>query len=89
MKKLIICMILMLLLTGCADNVPYTLNTMTEPVGFWYGLWHGWIVGFAWICSLFSDNIAIYASYNNGGWYDFGFILGIGAFAGGSSSAAR
>lgn len=68
-------------LTGCADTVAFLQAGQIEPVGFWYGLWHGMILPFAWIGSLFSDNIAIYAIYNNGGWYDFGFALGVGGLA--------
>ena len=40
------------------------------------------IILFSWIVSLFSDEIAIYAVYNNGAWYDFGFVLGIGSVGG-------
>jgi hypothetical protein len=50
---------------------------MPVSVGFWYGLWHGFILPISWICSLFMDEVAIYAVYNNGGWYDFGFVLGV------------
>jgi uncharacterized membrane protein len=67
------------LLTGCADTVGFTDAASREPVGFWYGLWHGLIAPIAWLVSLFYDDVAIYAIYNNGGWYDFGFMLGIGA----------
>ncbi|RLI63009.1 MAG: hypothetical protein DRO67_06410 [Candidatus Asgardarchaeum californiense] len=69
---------LVVLLTGCADTVTCTQAIQMEPVGFWYGLWHGMITPIAWIVSLFDDDTAIYAIYNNGGWYDFGFIWGIG-----------
>jgi hypothetical protein len=86
-SKLIFCGLLLVLLTGCADTVPVT--TTHETVGFWYGLWHGLILPFAWIVSLFDSDVAIYAIYNNGGWYDFGFVLGLGAFGGSSSSATR
>ena len=48
--------------------------------GFWLGLWHGLIFPLAWIVSLFAHNIAIYAVPNNGGWYDFGYFLGIVVF---------
>lgn len=68
----------MLLLSGCADAVSFTEAASKEPVGFWYGLWHGWIAPIAWVISLFDSDVAIYAIYNNGGWYNFGFILGIG-----------
>lgn len=66
-----------LLFTGCADSVEYTLADEREQVGFWYGLWHGMIVVISFIVSLFDDNVSTYAVYNNGGWYDFGFIIGI------------
>jgi hypothetical protein len=52
-----------------------------EPVGFLHGLWHGFISPFALFCSLFNDNVAIYAIYNNGEWYDFGYMLGVGGLA--------
>ena len=75
---LLLVMFVFLLLSGCADFVTFSEASEISPVGFWYGLWHGIILPFAWIVSLFSDSTAIYAIYNNGGWYDFGFILGCG-----------
>jgi hypothetical protein len=48
--------------------------------GFWAGLWHGLIFPLAWIVSLFADKVAIYSVPNNGGWYDFGYFLGIVVF---------
>jgi hypothetical protein len=88
MKKILL-ILLVLSLSGCADRVTFTQAATIAPVGFWYGLWHGLIAPFSWIISLFSDSVAIYAIYNNGGWYDFGFILGIGALGGGASSGSR
>lgn len=76
------------LATGCADTVSFQNAAARAPVGFWYGLWHGMICPIAWLVSLFSDDVAIYAIYNNGGWYDFGFVLGAGILGGGSSKAA-
>ena len=70
------------LLSGCADTTTFIEAMDTDPVGFWHGLWHGMIVTFSWVGSLFMDDIAVYAIYNNGGWYDFGFVLGIGSIAG-------
>ena len=88
MKKVIIfsVAILMLFLTGCAEQIPYQLVDGHELVGFWHGLWHGLLLPISWFVSLFSDNTAIYAVYNNGGWYDFGFMLGVGGFSGSSSA---
>ena len=48
--------------------------------GFLLGLWHGFIFPVAWLVSLFVPSIAIYAVPNNGGWYDFGYFLGIVVF---------
>lgn len=75
------------MLSGCADTVSFEQADQLTKVGFWYGLWHGMILPFAWIGSLFSDEIAIYAIYNNGGWYDFGFIIGAGSLGGGAASS--
>ncbi len=62
-----------------------------EPAGFWLGLWHGIIVPVTFIISLFRDDTTIYAAFNTGGWYNFGFILGSGAygFLGGNRSGGR
>lgn len=75
---------------GCADiniaqgNVDFCGRAMS---GFWWGLWHGLIAPFAFVGSLFEPDIAVYDICNNGGWYDFGFCLGIGAFTSGSHQA--
>ena len=61
--------------SGCADSVTFQQAVSINPVGFWHGI----ILPISWFVSLFSDNYAIYAIYNNGGWYDFGFVLGCGA----------
>lgn len=88
MKKLILVSVC-LLLAGCADGVSLYRAAGMEQVGFLHGFWHGLIILFSFIGSLFSDDIAVYATYNTGGWYDFGFLMGIGAFSGGSSTRAR
>ena len=80
MKYLLI-LLGLLFLNGCADYVTFNQAQQIIPVGFWYGLWHGIILPISWIVSLFDDSVAIYAIYNNGGWYDFGFILGCGVFS--------
>jgi len=77
------------LFTGCADVTLIEECTTVAPYGFWGGLWHGIVAPFAFIGSLFSDDIAMYALNNNGGWYDFGFVLGAGILFGGGSSASK
>lgn len=74
------------LLAACAQTVSLPPEIAGDnPPGFWLGLWHGLIAVFAFIGSLFNDNISVYAINNTGGWYDFGFLLGIGAFSTGAS----
>jgi hypothetical protein len=53
-----------------------------SPAGFWAGLWHGIIAPITFIVSLFDREVSIYETNNNGRWYEFGFMLGIGAYAG-------
>ena len=59
----------------------------TKPAGFWVGLWHGIISPLVFLVSFFNTNIRIYESNNNGKWYDFGFLIGVGALSGSSSTA--
>ncbi len=74
--------ILLLIVSSCA---PGDVKFDAEPAGFFMGLWHGFISLFTFIISLFSDNVTIYEVYNSGGWYNFGFILGVSIFFGGGS----
>ena len=58
------------------------------PAGFLAGLWHGLICPITFILSLFYPGIRMYEANNVGGWYDFGFVLGISSTFGGSGSAS-
>lgn len=64
------------LLAACAARQAGDAVAASAP-GFWLGLWHGFIFPVAWIVSLFVNDVAIYAVPNNGGWYDFGYFVGI------------
>lgn len=66
--------ILILFFIGCAPN---NVRFVSKAAGFWAGLWHGLICIITFIISLFTDSVAIYEVNNTGGWYDFGFVLGI------------
>ena len=77
----------LLLLAGCAQQSGTAVSA--EAPGFWWGLLHGFIFPFAWVGSLFSDQIAVYAVPNNGGWYDFGFFCGVVVLGGGSVGGSR
>ena len=57
--------------------------------GFLQGLWDGFVFPFAWLVSLFVPEVAVYAVPNNGGWYDFGYFLGIVVFGVGARGGTR
>lgn len=65
----------LLLLSACATQ----MGAAVEPSapGFLHGLWHGFIFPVAWVLSLFMPDVSVYAVPNNGGWYDFGYFIGI------------
>jgi hypothetical protein len=69
----------LLALTACAATQASDAVASTAP-GFWLGLWHGFIFPVAWAVSLVVPKVAVYAVPNNGGWYDFGYFLGIVVF---------
>ena len=97
MKKsipvLFVVLALSIVMTGClpGPNEPaMDPGTGDGLAGFWMGLWHGVIVVVSFIVSLFSDNVNVYEVHNNGGWYNFGFVLGLTvALGGGGKSAHR
>ena len=68
-----------LALAACAATEQADAVAPQAP-GFLLGLWHGFIFPVAWIVSLFVHKVAIYAVPNDGGWYDFGYFLGIMVF---------
>ena len=78
MKRLLV-LVPILALAACAATQAPDAVAPTAP-GFLLGLWHGFIFPVAWVVSLFTDKVAVYAVPNNGGWYDFGYFLGIVVF---------
>ncbi len=83
LSKPFIIIALLFLLTACTAGDPQF--TQDSPAGFWYGLWHGVIAFISLIIHLFNENVAVYEVSNTGGWYDFGFLLGVIFVWGGSS----
>jgi hypothetical protein len=77
-----------LTLAACAATQASDAVAPAAP-GFLLGLWHGFIFPVAWIVSLFADKVAIYAVPNNGGWYDFGYFLGIVVFGVGARKSVK
>ena len=94
MKLLLSVALLMLLvfLAGCApgtNQLKDTPNDQLAVAGFWRGLWQGFISPFVFVISLFKSDLNIYEVHNNGGWYNFGYLLGVACFFGGSGNRAR
>lgn len=77
---ILVLIVSILLLSACAGpnslvNVPSQDGSVA---GFWMGLWHGFIAPITWAISLitlFSDSMNFYEVHNNGGWYNFGFMM--------------
>lgn len=79
--------LLVALTCACAAGDPRFAGE--TPAGFWAGLWHGIIAPITFIIGLFADGVEIYERNNTGGWYDFGFLLGVGCLSGGGGTKMR
>jgi hypothetical protein len=84
------------LLSSCAPGPNALANSASDDgvvAGFWRGWWNGFISPVTFVISLFNPKVQIYEVHNNGGWYNFGFILGamaiFGGGAGGGAHARR
>lgn len=94
MKQLfgvLLIVMIMLIFSGCAAGPNQFVNVPDEEgatAGFWQGLWHGIISPITFLISLFSETIHVYEIHNNGGWYNFGFLLGASIIFGGSGGGA-
>jgi hypothetical protein len=77
-----------LVLAACAPGANDVAGAGTQELaGFWLGLWHGIITPVTFVISLFNDNVNIYEVYNNGNWYNFGFVFGLSIVFGSGSRA--
>jgi len=83
---------LAIVLASCApgpNDLEKTANAQGRTAGFLLGLWHGLISPVTFIISIFSKNVRFYEVHNNGGWYNFGFVLGAGLFLSGGILGKR
>jgi hypothetical protein len=90
LRCVLLAAVLLLVLSACAAGPNAAVDVPSaegDVAGFWLGLWHGVIIPITFIISLFSETVNIYEVHNNGGWYDFGFVIGAGVFLGGSGGA--
>jgi hypothetical protein len=79
----------LLLFSSCADVLQIDACKTGHIYGFFGGLWHGIIAPVSFVGSLFIDDVAVWAINNNGGWYSFGFLIGVGSLGFGGSKASR
>jgi hypothetical protein len=84
-KNLLLALLVLFFLSACAHQ-PAALEPGAP--GFLMGLVHGAIAPVSLVAGIFTD-VRIYAFPNGGGWYDLGFLLGVGVWSGGSAAAAR
>ena len=87
MKKYYIILFLgLIFFSGCAKH--YTPEFVNDPYGFFFGIWHGFIVLFSlvinfisWLLSLvgisFLSDVEIVGRPNTGFGYYIGFIIGL------------
>ena len=73
-RLFLICLLVLFLSSCAAGDSQFTDQ---DPAGFWYGLWHGVISVITLIIHIFNENVLVYEAINTGGWYDFGFLLGV------------
>lgn len=85
LKRLFLASALLLLSACAAGDAQFTPES---PADFWNGLWHGIISLITLIVHLFNDSVHVYEISNAGGWYDFGFLLGVICVWGGGSHAS-
>jgi hypothetical protein len=86
---LVVGLLLVSILAGCAPGPNLSKGTASEHhgvVGFWLGLWQGFIAPFVFVASLFRSDLCIYEVHNNGAWYNFGYLFGLACFFGGGGN---
>lgn len=74
-----------LVLAGCAAG---DARFEQAEAGFWVGLWHGMISCITLVIGIFDDSVRVYEVHNTGGWYDFGFLVGVTSIWGAGSHRA-
>ena len=82
-KRILLPLTAFVLLAACAEAPP----AIEGARGFFWGLFDGAVAPIAFVVSWFSDTVGIYGVPNSGGWYDFGFLLGLTCRAGGGYAA--
>jgi hypothetical protein len=87
----ILAVLLILVITSCANKEVVDSCLSGHKYGFWGGLWHGIIAPIDFVIMLFKDDVTMYAQNNNGALYALGFLIGSGGwgFLGGKGAKRR
>lgn len=83
MKKIIVALFLLLVLTGCMANVTPAFEN--NPAGFFLGIWHGWLAPLSLILQIFNPEHSIFELNNTGFGYEIGFYMAVISGFGGLS----
>lgn len=90
MRRLV-ALALLAALTGCAKH--YSPDSISDPYGFFSGLWHGWVTPYSvtanvvsWCLSLLGldvlSDVQIVGQPNTGFGYWAGFVFGVLSYGG-------
>ena len=86
-RKFILGALMFLCVVGLVSCATQPIPHASDFPGFFMGFVHGFTIIFSFIGSLFTD-VRIYAFPNSGGWYDFGFLIGVGGSWGSAGASA-
>lgn len=80
--RIVATLVLASALVSCAgpNSVAHLPDAQGHVAGFWQGLWNGLTLSFAFFISLVNHDVQVYEVHNNGGWYNWGFVMGNGVF---------
>lgn len=83
MKKYILLIILLFVLTGCMASVTPAFES--NPAGFFIGIWHGWLAPLSLVLQIFNPQHSIFEINNTGFGYEIGFYMAVISGFGGLS----
>ena len=63
--------------TGLTPTDYADAGTCSSEAGGWSGLFHGFLLFWTFLASLFWDGVGVYEVCNSGGWYNFGYVVGV------------
>ena len=75
--------------TASTNELVNTEDQDGKVAGFWRGVWHGFIMPFMFLVSLFKEDVGLYEAHNNGKWYNFGYLVGLMMVLGGNGGVSK